>query len=152
MKIQYEITSNFNKYEYDINTKILLNICNTTDYGVTDTNVFYARFYNKIEKEFIKHTYNNKFGNISFCNIFTYHIVCNMFCVDWPKTIYNLTPFKINCFKTCCLKLAEYMSSNKIDYILSPVFGTEILQGDWREIISVMNDIFPENTKYIVFK
>ena len=152
MKIRYEITTNFSKYEYDTNPKILLNICNTIDYNVTDSNIFYSRFYTKIEKEFRKSNYKNKFGNIDFCKIFSYHIVCNMFCVDWPKSTYNMIPFKLKYFKDCCLKLNNYIKENNIELILSPFFGTEILQGNWKDIITTMENIFPENLKYIIFR
>ena len=152
MKIHYEISTNFSKYEYDTDPKILLNICNTIDYNVTDTNVFYSRFYTKIEKDFKKSNYKNKFGNIDFCKIFAYHIVCNMFCVEWPKTYYNLIPFKMNYFKKCCLKLKDYIEKNSIKSILSPIFGTEILQGNWKEILLTMNDIFPEDLNYTIFR
>lgn len=152
MKIHYDIVSNFSKYECDTNTKILLNICNTTEYGVTDTNFFYSRFYNKIEKEFKKHTFYNKFGDITFCPIFTYHIVCNMFCVQWPKNIYNMIPFKIKCFESCCLKLREKLLKDNINTLLSPVFGTEILQGNWKDILATMNEIFDDNITYIIFR
>ena len=152
MKIQNEISTNFKKYEYDTNLKILLNICNTIDYNVTDTNVFYSRFYTKIEKEFNESKIDHKFGNISFCKIFTYHVICNMFCVEWPKSYYNITPFKINYFKKCCLKLNNYIIQNDIKTILSPIFGTEILQGNWKDILKTMNDIFPSDLQYIIFR
>ena len=152
MKIHYEIVSNFNNYEYDTNSKILLNICNTIEYGVTDTNSFYSRFYNKIEKEFKQHTILHKFGNISFCPIFTYHIICNMFCVEWPKNTYNITPFKIKYFKNCCLKLNDYIEKNNINTIMSPIFGTEILQGNWKDILALMNDIFNDDINYVIFR
>ncbi len=152
MKIRHEISTNFKKYEYDTNPKILLNICNTIDYNVTDTNTFYSRFYTKIEKEFRDPKNPNKFGNINFCKIFSYHIVCNMFCVEWPKSYYNMIPFKINYFKKCCLKLNDYIIENSIGTILSPIFGTEILQGNWKDILNIMGDIFPKDLNYIIFR
>lgn len=152
MQIQHEISTNFKKYEYDTNYKVLLNICNTIDYNVTDSNVFYSRFYNKIENEFKESNYKHKFGDINFCNIFTYHIVCNMFCVEWPKSYYNMIPFKLNYFEKCCLKLNNFIIKNNIKKILSPIFGSEILQGNWKDIINTMNDIFSKDITYIIFR
>ena len=152
MKINYEITSNFNKYEFITKPKILLNICDKIEYGVTDTNVFYNRFYNKIEKDFSNNISTHKYGGISMCKIFTYHIICDMFCVCWPKSVYNIKPFKPLIFKECCLKLCNYMKLNNIQDILSPIFGTEILEGNWKEILTILNDIFPEDTHYTIFK
>lgn len=151
MSVKYDTVSNFLNYESITDNKILLNICNDSVYGVTDSNEFYSRYY-KLEDSF----YNNKqkyvFGNNYYHNIFSYHIVCNMICVDWPKSFYNINPFKYNHFTKCIKKLNSYILNNNIKLILTPIFGKEILQGEWSKIMKIIIDNIESKTKIIIFK
>ena len=43
------------------------------------------------------------------------------------------------------------MDNNDIHTIYSPIFATEILEGNWKEILDIMNNIFI-NDNIFIFK
>lgn len=148
MRITKIPCTDFLKYENTHNSKILLNICNHNTYGITDSNTFYSRFYTKIESDFKKQN-DLKFGHNFYTEIFSYEIICNMICVKWPKTQYNIKPFNLNYFKSCCKQCSDYMLKNNIEDIYTPVFGTEILEGRWNEILETLNTYFPSKNLFL---
>ena len=152
MRIQYDICSNFKNYEYVTEPKVLINICDADEYDVTDSNEFYNRFYAKTKDDFNNPAYKHKLGSNAYINIYSYHIICNMFCVVWPKTQLNIKPFKYPFFKACCRNLKDYMLKNNIKNIISPPFGLEILEGKWKDIFIIMNGIFPNDFVYTIIK
>lgn len=145
MNVKYLSETDFRSFEASTDKKILLNICSDSEYGVTDSNIFWARYYTKPAKEFRK----QRVGNIFFTNIFSYHLICNMVCVKWPKSFYNMKPFKLNSFNDCCKKCNDFMKKNDFNTIFTPVFGTEILEGNWTEILQTMNNNFKDMFLYI---
>ncbi len=62
-----------------------------------------------------------------------------------------MVPFKYKHFKTCCNKLAKYIEENKIKNLVAPVFGKEILEGNWTEILGIIKNTFP-NTDLTVIR
>ena len=54
-----------------------------------------------------------------------------------------MTPFKYKHFTTCCKKLADYMRENMTKLLIAPVFGKEILEGNWTEILNIMKNTLP---------
>lgn len=142
--------TDYPKFEISSDNKILLNICDSYEYNVTDSNEFWSNYYLKIKKDFNEYK-PYKLGNVHYTEIFSYHIVCNMICVEWPKTFYNLKPFKLNYFKKCCHKCYDYMKKNDFKIIYTPVFGSKILEGNWIDILSTMNQIFLDCEMYIFY-
>ena len=143
--------TDFRTFENDTeHPRVLLNICDAHSYDVTDSNQFYNTFYLKPKKDFNSQT-GLKLGDVFYTEIFSYHIICNMVCVKWPKTEINIQPFKLNYFRKCCLKCNDYMSKNNINLIYTPVFGTEILEGNWGQIIQTMCDTFNDSIKMYIF-
>lgn len=140
MEIIEKILTNFHICcESTCNKKVLLNICDYAVYGLTDSNQFYRNYYVDQIND-----YNNNphpLGSVIYTKLLSYHILANMSCVVLPKTVYNLNPFKIEYFKKCCDNLINYIKENNIEEIHTPVFGTKILEGDWSEILSVLNDV-----------
>jgi hypothetical protein len=150
MKLTYLPKSDFLKYESDTNSKICLDICDKFSYDVTDSNTFYNLYYTKHRENFIKQS-TPSYGDVLYTPIFSYQIICHMICVEYPKTYYNMKPFKPQLFKKCCLKCKKYMNENDIHIIYTPIFGTEILEGDWKEILNIMNTIFT-NDNILTFR
>lgn len=150
MKLTYLPKTNFLNYECDITNKICLDICDPNSYGVTDSNEFYNRYY-------LKHIHNfereptHKFGEVFYTTIFSYQKICHMICVEYPKSYYNLKPFKPKYFQKCCNICKLYMKNNDIHVIYTPIFGTEILEGSWKEILDIMCNIFIDD-KIFIFK
>lgn len=140
MKIRYIPKSDYVKYESSIDRKICLDICDKTTYGDTDSNFFYKLHYLNLDDKY--NQTSKKFGMNIYKEIFSYQILCQMICVELPKTYYNIKPFKLNHFKTCCIKCKKYMIDCDIHIIYTPVFATEILEGNWKDIINVMSDVF----------
>lgn len=126
-----------------ISKKVLLNICDVHGYNRTDSNLFYNNYYNSPKTDFLKEK-NKYLGKIFFTDIFTYHVICNMICVQLPKTNYNIVPFKYNAFENCCKKLLNYCNRNEIKLILTPVFGSEVLEGNWKEILTILEKYFTD--------
>jgi len=153
MKLKYANKSEFLSRESVTEEKVMLNICDKYDYGVTDANQFYGLYYTKPEQDFKNTPTSDKdYGNIFFTEIFSYHKICNMICVQWPKTQYNIRPFKIDHFRKCLLKLKEYMTKNNIKLVYTPVFAKDIFQGDWGGILTTMNSVFDIDTTVVIFK
>lgn len=150
MKITQEKKKFFRDFESVITNKVLLNICDLHGYDRTDSNLFYDHYYKQPKEDFINEK-DKKLGKIFFTNIFSYHIICNMICVELPKTTYNLVPFKYTAFENCCRKLRNYCDNNDIKLILSPVFGSEILEGKWKKITDIIDHHFYD-FHLIVFK
>lgn len=142
--------TDYRNFEINPDNKILLNICDSIEYNVTDSNEFWSNYYSKIQKDFNEHK-PFKLGDVHYTKIFSYHIVCNMICVEWPKTFYNIKPFKINYFKKCCKKCSEYMKENNIHLIYTPVLGSKILEGNWKDILSILNTEFKDSELYIFY-
>lgn len=153
MKVQFFNRSDFLILESDARNKILIDICDRYQYGVTETNQLYSQYYTKPAKNF-RNTPSSlkKYGDIFFTEITSYQILCHMICVDWPKSITNMMPFKINYFRKCCRKLNEYCKNNNIKLLNCTIFGIDILEGSWTEILQTMNDIFDENIHLCIIK
>lgn len=148
MKLTYLPKSDFLKYECDTTYKICLDICDKFTYDVTDSNLFYNLHYINHRNNFISHS-TPEYGDVIYTTIFSYQIICHMICVKYPKTYYNIKPFKPHLFKKCCLKCKEYMNENDIHMIYAPLFGTEILEGNWKEILNIMDTIFINDSIYV---
>ena len=138
------------KFENSSENKILLNICDDSDYNVTDSNLFWSNYYTKIEKDFKKQPFK-KIGDVFYTEILSYQIVCNMICVDWTKTYYNLKTFKLKYFQKCCYKCYDYMKNHDINIIYTPKLGTEILEGNWNEILNTLINVFHDCTLYLFY-
>lgn len=143
MKITHEKKKFFRETESVVSKKVLLNVCDLHGYHRTDSNHFYASYYKQPEIDF-KNEKDKHLGKIFFSKIFTYHIMCNMICIRLPKTPYNLVPFRYRAFESCCKKLKHYCDENEIKLILTPVFGREILEGNWKTILSILEKYFPD--------
>ena len=149
MKVTYDKKEFFKDSESITTPKVLLNVCDPYQYNITDSNIFYSNYYTTPEK--VWKSGNRNMGSISIDKIFSYHIICNMICIDLPKTQWNLVPFKYKYFELCCKKLKEYCDSNDIKLIASPIFGTEVIEGNWKKIISILNSHFP-NFHLLIYK
>jgi hypothetical protein len=150
MKLTYLPKSDFLNYESDTINKICLDICDKYSYNSTDSNNFYSLYYTQPYQSFKKEP-THKYGEVFYTTIFSYQIICHMICVEYPKTYYNIKPFKPHIFKKCCLECKKYMDNNDIHTIYSPIFATEILEGNWKEILDIMNNIFI-NDNIFIFK
>lgn len=148
MRIAYDKKEFFMDSEMITTPKILLNVCDPY-YYITDSNLFYRNYY--ISPEQVWRKSDRKMGNVSYDSIFSYHTICNMICVDLPKTQWNLVPFKYNQFAACCNKLKKYCETNNIKLLISPIFGTEVIEGNWKQILSILSDKFPD-FKLVIYK
>jgi hypothetical protein len=147
MKIQYIPKHEYKSYECTTYKKICLDICDTTVYGETDSNFFYKLYY--INLDDIYNKTSKKLGLNIYKDIFSYQILCQMICVELPKSYYNIKPFKLKYFEKCCKYCKRFMLDNDINTIYTPIFGTEILEGNWKEILDVMNSIFINDSIYV---
>lgn len=150
MKIIQDKKEFFKESESIIENKILLNICDKNKYGLTDSNEFYKSYYKQPEIDFINKK-NKHLGSVFYSKIFSYHIICNILCVELPKTPYNIVPFKYNIFEICCQKLKNYCDSNNIHFLVTPVFGKNILEGNWKVIMSILSNYF-QDCKLLIYK
>jgi len=144
MKLIQLDKSQFKSCENTVTKKILINICDYLIYGLTDTNHFYRNWYVDPKRDYESN--DHSLGTVIYSKPLSYHIIANMVCVQLPKTSYNLQPFKLNYFKKCCDNLASYIQENDVKEIHAPVFGTKILEGDWKCILSVMREIFENSS------
>ena len=140
MKIEKLNKSSFKCCENITNKKLLLNICDYLNYWLTDSNDFYRNLYVEPQKDYYENNHN--LGDVFYSYPLSYHIIANLVCVQLPKTTFNLIPFKYKPFKTCCIKVLEYVKNNDIKEIHTPIFGTKILEGKWGDILLIMKDIF----------
>ena len=147
MNVKILSMTDFKNFETSCEYKLLLNICTDTEW-VTDSNMFWDRFYTKPKEDFIKHK-NKKLGDVFYSKIFSYHVICNMVCVKWPKSWYNIKPFKIKTFDICCSKTIKYCKENGFNSIYTPIFAKEIFEGKWNEILGVLEKNFPNKNLYI---
>lgn len=144
MNIIKKQKSHFKECENTVISKILLNICDYLKYGLTDTNSFYKNLYVNPERDYNRLQSESKIrlGSCFFSSPLSYHIIANLVCVEFPKTTYNLIPFKYKSFKTSLLTVREYIIKKDIKEIHTPIFGTKIIEGDWNRILSIIKDIF----------
>lgn len=136
--------SDFKSCENTTIKKILINICDYLIYGLTDTNYFYRNWYTNPKNDYDQNNHN--LGSVFYSKILSYHIIANMVCVELPKTAYNLKPFKMNYFERCCNSLKDFIDSNDIKEIHTPIFGTKILESNWSDILKTMKEVF-DNSK-----
>lgn len=150
MKVAHSKKEFFKDCELITSKKVLLDVCDLYYYGITDSNLFYQNYYTGMDKSF-KQINPRKFGSIGFTDIFSYHQICHMICVDLPKTQYNIVPFHYDAFNICCKHLKEYCDKNEVNTLITPVFGKETIEGDWKEILNILKDNFPTH-KLIIYK
>ena len=147
MDIKILSMTDFKNFETSVEYKLLLNICSEYEW-ITDSNMFWDRYYKKPKEDFYKH--KEKFlGNVFYTKIFSYHVIAHMVCVKWPKTWYNIKPFKIKEFDKCCKKLQKYCKENGFNSLYTPIFAKEIFEGNWNEILGVLAKNFPNKNLYI---
>lgn len=144
MKFLTKKISQFKECESNTTPKILLNICDYLRYGITDSNEFYRNYYVDPAKDFNKLQLDGKIkmGTVFYSTPLSYHIIANIVCVELPKTTYNLIPFKLKWFLRGCERISKYCIKHNVKEIHTPVFGTDILEGDWSKIYSGMSKIF----------
>lgn len=132
--------------ESTVTPKILLNICDYLRYGQTDTNRLYKKFYVHPERDYDRLQMEGKIslGSCFFSKPLSYHIIANLVCVKFPKTTYNLIPFKYKSFTTSLLAVKDYFIKMNMKEIHTPIFGTKIIEGDWTRILSIIKDVFGE--------
>lgn len=144
--------------EPSVDYKIVINICDLIDCCHTDTNRLLNNLYSKPKKVYYewasgKLNYLNDglfvLGGVQFVPIFTYFTVCNMLCINRPKAIDNLQPFKYDSFEVCCKKMKSYCDKNDIHQIRTTVFGKDILEGDWSKILSILQKTCNDLDLYI---
>lgn len=143
MKIEKLSRSIFKQCENSTSKKLLLNICDYLNYGLTDSNDFYKNLYVEPQKDYYENNHN--LGDVFYSTPLSYHIIANMVCVQLPKTTYNIIPFKMKWFKRCCNSVIEYINNNEIKEIHTPIFGTKILEGKWIDILSIMKETFSKS-------
>lgn len=143
MIIESKSKSEFKQCENSTTKKVLLNICDYLNYGLTDSNDFYRNWYVNQVRDYDKLKLEGKIklGTVFYSTPLSYHIIANLVCVRLPKTEYNLIPFDYEAFKNCCRSLREYIVSNEIKEIHTPVFGSKILEGNWSKIQEILKDI-----------
>lgn len=137
--------------------KILLNICDYINYGLTDTNQFYRNYYSRPKDDYENYksklsTPYIKSGTVIYSRLFSYFTIANIVCVRFPKTSYNLIPFDYEGFKNALFNVKQYVSEHEIKELHSIVFGTKTIEGNWSKIIDIMNDIFKDNNlKFVIY-
>ena len=147
MKFLTKKISQFKECESNTTPKILLNICDYLRYGITDSNEFYRNYYVDPAKDFNRLQLEGKIklGSVFYSTPLSYHIIANIVCVELPKTPYNLIPFKLKWFLSGCKRVLNYSIKHEIKEIHTPVFATDILEGDWGKIYAGMAKIFRDS-------
>lgn len=143
MEIVHKLKSTFLECEATTIPKVLLNPCDYLVYGITDSNYFYRNYYADPANDYVKYN-RGHFGTNIYSRVQSYHIIANMICIKLPKSICNMKPFKMKAFTKCCYNLKDFSIKNEIKEIHTPVFGTKILEGNWQEILNIMQQIFNE--------
>lgn len=142
VKIISKPKSKFKECEVNTTPKLLLNICDLYNYGFTDSNIFYRNLYADPEKDFYKITIDRYFelGDIFYTKILSYLRMANIICVEFPKTSYNLIPFKYKPFKKAVEASINYIENNEIKEIHTPIFANRICEGDWSKILEILKE------------
>jgi len=137
----------FKKCENSTTKKVLLNICDHLKYGITDSNVFYRNRYVNPQRDFTDYQKQGliKLGFVYYSKILSYHILANIVCAELPKAINNLVPFKYEAFIRGCNNLNSFIEKYEIEEIHTPIFGTKILEGDWKKIVMILRNTLTSN-------
>lgn len=142
VKIINKSKTKFKECEIDTTPKLLLNICDLYSYGFTDSNIFYRNLYSDPEKDYSKMTISSYFelGDVFYSKILSYLIMANIVCVEFPKTTYNLIPFKYKSFKKAAETIIQYIEKHEIKEVHTPIFANRICEGDWSKIIEILKE------------
>lgn len=142
VKVISKSKTKFKECEIDTIPKILLNICDLYNYGYTDSNIFYRNLYSDPEKDYFNITKDGylKLGDVFYSKILSYLIMANIVCVEFPKTTYNLIPFKYKSFKKAVEAIIHYIKNHEIKEVHTPIFANRICEGDWSKIIEILKE------------
>ena len=142
VKVISKSKTKFKECEIDTIPKILLNICDLYNYGYTDSNIFYRNLYSDPEKDYFNITKDGylKLGDVFYSKILSYLIMANIVCVEFPKTTYNLIPFKYKSFKKAVEAIIHYIENHEIKEVHTPIFANRICEGDWSKIIEILKE------------